>query len=246
MIRLAAWSLHKRLLVQSSSQQLRACFGHPAESRRALSSAALELPCREVCPKSGLIRYSTGSGYLWRRAGRAMSQLLKDRDFSTLLRSDYAGTPAGQRIQLWDLLLQNDYRDVINIDEQRPLLKEAFVLVVDAEQLRNDWQAAPLDDSRPGNRPWFELLDLTNELSLLVPEEANPARRALGFIDSRRTDGYAVVALDTEGRAITAGTVLNGCDLARDLKSCNGRCPDGNQCALKRYATYPVTAHCRC
>ena len=175
-----------------------------------------------------------------------MSQLLKSGDFSTLLRSAYARTPPGQRIQLWDLLLERDYRDVINIEEQRPLLKDAFLLVVDAEQLTNDWQTAPPDDSRPSNRPWFELLDLTNALALLVPEEADPALRALAFIDSRRTDGLAVAVFDLEGRAITTGTVLSGCDLAKNLKSCSGRCSDGSQCVLKHYASYPVTAHCCC
>lgn len=175
-----------------------------------------------------------------------MSQLLKGGDFSTLLRSGYAGTPAGQRIQLWDLLLQDDYRDAIDIDEQRPLLKEAFLLVVNAEQLADEWQAIPADSSRPSNRPWFELLGLTDTLALLVPEEADPARRALAFIDSRRTDGFAVAVFDVEGRAITAGTVLSGCDLGSDLKSCSGRCPDGSQCVLRHYDSYPVTAHCRC
>jgi hypothetical protein len=175
-----------------------------------------------------------------------VSQLLKGGDFSALLRSAYAGRPAVQRIQLWDLLLEADYRDAINVEEQRPLLKEAFLPVVNAEQLSNDWQATPRDDSRPSNRPWFELLDLMNGLALLVPEEADPARRTLAFIDSRRTDGLAVVVFDVQGRAITKGTEMGGCDLAKNLKSCGGRCPDGSQCVLKHYASYPVTAFCRC
>jgi hypothetical protein len=175
-----------------------------------------------------------------------MSQVLKGGDLSTLLRSAHAGTPAGQRIQLWDLLLEGDYRDVINVEEQRSLLKEAFLLAVNAEQLTNDWQATPPDDSRPSNRPWFELLDLANGLALLVPEEADPPPRALAFIDSRRTDGLAVAVFDVEGRAITTGTVLSGCDLAKNLKSCNGLCHSGSQCVLKHYASYPVTAHCCC
>jgi hypothetical protein len=176
-----------------------------------------------------------------------MSQVLKGGDFSTLLRSAYAGTPAGQRIQLWDLLfVEGDYRDAINVEEQHLLLKEAFLLVVNAEQLTNDWQATPPDDSRPSNRPWFELLDLTNGLALLVPEEVDPAPRALAFIDSRRTDGLAVAVFDVDGRAITIATVLSGCDLAENLKSCSGRCSDGSQCVLKHYASYPVTTHCCC
>jgi hypothetical protein len=175
-----------------------------------------------------------------------MSQVLKGGDFSTLLRSAYAGTPAGQRIQLWDLLLEGDYRDVINVEDQRLLLKEAFLLAVNAEQLTNDWQATPPDDSRPSNRPWFELLELANGLALLVPEEADPAPRALAFIDSRRTDGLAIAVFDADGRAIITGAVLSGCDLAGDLKSCTGRCSDGSPCVLKHYASYPVTTHCCC
>jgi hypothetical protein len=172
-----------------------------------------------------------------------MSQVLKSGDFGRLLRSAPTNVP---RIQLWDLLLEGDYRDAISVEEQRPLLKEAFLPIVDAEQVLNDWESAPRDDSRPSDRPWFELLELADGRALLVPDEADPSLRALAFIDSRTADGLAVAIFDVEGRAITSGTELSGCVLARNLKSCGGRCPDGSNCVLKRYASYPVTAHCRC
>jgi hypothetical protein len=175
-----------------------------------------------------------------------MSQLLKSGDFSGLLSSTYSTPTTVQRIQLWDLLLEGGYHDEIAVEEQRPLLKEAFLPIVDAEQLTNDWAAASPDNSRPNNRPWFELFDLADGRALIVPDEADPARRVLAFIDSPRTDGLAVAVFDVEGRAITNGTELSGCGLAHNLKSCNGPCPDGSHCVFKRYASYPVTVHCRC
>jgi hypothetical protein len=171
-----------------------------------------------------------------------MSQLLKSGDFSGLLLS----APTATRIQLWDLLLRGDYRDAINSEEQISLLKDAFLPIVDAGQLAADWEAAPRDDSRPSGRPWFELLDLADGRALLIPEEADPGPRALAFIESRRSHGLAVAVFDVDGRFITNGTELSGCVLAENLKSCSGRCPDGGNCVLKHYASYPVTAHCRC
>lgn len=172
-----------------------------------------------------------------------MSQLLKSGDFGRLLRSAPTTVP---RIQLWDLLIEGDYRDAIGVEDQRPLLKQSFLPIVDAEQLTNDWESTPRDDSRPSDRPWFELLDLADGRSLVIPEEAFPTPRVLAFIDSRRADGLAVTIFDVEGRAIIDGTELSGCVLARDLKSCGGRCTDGSNCVLKHYASYPVTAYCRC
>ena len=191
-----------------------------------------------------LITPNSDGHYKYRKPGeRAMSQLLKSGDFSGLLRSASTAVP---RIQLWDLLLAGDYRDAISVEEQFLLLKDAFLPIVDAGQLTNDWEATPRDDSRPSDRPWFELLDLADGRALLVPEEANPAPRALAFIDSRRADGLAVAVFDVDGRAITNGTEVSGCVLSENLKSCRGRCPDGSNCVLKHYASYPVTAHCRC
>ena len=120
----------------------------------------------------------------------------------------------------------------------------------DSEDIKGHWAAAERSDRPPIDGLWFQLVDLPDGLSLLVPEEEDPTERILLFSPTFPSGLLEIVAFDILGSRISAFRPLDrDCTLGANGYTCWGNCPHaGRYCALmaERGYEHPYRRWCEC
>ncbi len=120
----------------------------------------------------------------------------------------------------------------------------------DSEKIKGDWAAAERSERLPIDKPWLQLVDLPDGLSLLVPEEEDSTERILLFSPTPSAGLLRIVIFDILESRISAFHIQRRDCLPRgNGYTCEGYCPHtGGVCSLKKPAGHerPLRRFCEC